>query len=289
VPSGQSIGGTITWTNNLPDSVSNVVVKLSLKGPVLDTNAISSQDGFYNSSDQTIVWSKDQEPTLENVAPGASGTLSFTAGTLPVGSGGTLYANPVVDLNVTVQGTRTGEGNVPENVSSAASTQVLLSSNAALSAQAEHFSGPFTNSGPMPPQAEQSTTYSVLWTVQNSSNTIANATVSATLPQYVTFISSGNDNNVVYDSKSRTVTWTLGDVKAGVGYTAPARSTAFQVALTPSASQVGQAVALTGQAVLQGQDRFAQVGITANADAPTTALSNENGYSPNMGTVAPKQ
>jgi hypothetical protein len=286
--SGTPLQGTVTWTNNLPDTVSDVIVKLSLKGPTLDPSSISSQSGFYQSSDNTILWSKDQNSALGSVAPGASGTLPFTFSTLPVGSGGTLYSNPVIDLNVTVQAARQGQGDVPETVSSAAASRVLLSSAAHLQAQAFHFTGPFANTGPMPPQAEQNTTYSIVWTVTNSSNTIANAAVSATLPQYVTFVSAQSGSGITYDAKSRTVTWTLGDVKAGTGYTLSARTGAFQVSLFPSASQVGQAPTLTNQATLVAQDRFAQVGVSATVDAPTTQLQSDAGFGANMGTVAPK-
>lgn len=175
---------------------------------------------------------------------------------------------------------------MPETVSSAASTEVQVSSVARLTAQALHFSGAFANTGPMPPVPGQKTTYTVEWGATNTSNTIANAIVSATLPTYVTFVSAGAGSGITYDTKSRTVTWTMGDVEAGAGFTKPSRTAAFQVSLLPSSSQSGQSPALTGPATLSAQDRFAQVQVTATADAPTTQLSNDAGYSANMGVVS---
>ncbi len=283
---GQPVQGSITWTNNLPDAITNAQLTLTLKGPMLDTASISSSNGFYQSADTSITWTKDQDATLAQVPPGGTGKLQFSFATLLPGTGGTVYSNPTVDLNVTVQGVRQGESGVPQNISSAASAQVTVASAVKLTAQATHFSGAFQNQGPMPPRAEQQTSYTIVWTVSNSSNTIGNATVAAVLPPYVTFVQA--QSGVTYDAGSRTVTWALGELKANVGYSTAARSAAFQVTLLPSSSQVGLSPNLTGAATLSGQDRFAQVAVQTTAAAPTTALQGDLGFQTGMGAVGAK-
>ncbi|MEK7612961.1 MAG: hypothetical protein AAB449_02335 [Patescibacteria group bacterium] len=283
---GMSVQGTVTWQNNLADAVSDVQLALALDGPMLDKGSVQVANGFYQSSNSTIIWTKDQDPSLASVAPGGTATLQFSFATYPPGTGGTIYANPTIDLNLTINGVRVGEGNVPQQISSAASMAVSLASALSLEARGLHFSGAFSNSGPMPPKAENETTYTVLWTVKNSSNTVANAKVSTVLPPYVNFVKG--ESGVTYDAGSRTVVWTMGDLKAGVGYNLPVRTASFQVALTPSLSQVNQSPALTGNALFTGQDRFAQVQVQTSAEAPTTALSGESGFESGMGVVAPK-
>jgi hypothetical protein len=280
---GQTLQGTITWQNNTQDPISNLQIGLALSGPALDTNSIQATNGFYQSANSSIIWSSAQDADLVSVAPGATGQLQFSFATLPTGSGNVLITNPTINLNLTVQGNRQNSGNVPEQVSSAASAMVELASQVSLTAVSEHSQGGFTNIGPVPPKAETATSYTILWTVKNSSNTIANASVSATLPPYVDFMQAPNGSGISYDSGSRTVTWNLGDVKSGVGYNSAARQAAFQVTLTPSSSQVGQTPQLTGDAVLSGQDRFAQVQVSATASGPTAQTSD--GAS---GVVAPK-
>ncbi len=282
---GASQVGVITWQNNLPDTVSNMQVVLTLVGSVLDAKSINSGDGFYQSTNNTITWTKDQVPTLASVPPGGTGTLSFTFATLPPGSGGTVYANPTVDLSVSVSGVRPGQDSVPETVASAASTQVVLSSLLGLTAQALHFSGTFPNTGAMPPVVGKPTSYTILWTAANSSNTIANAAVSATLPPYVQFVAAQPGSNITYDAPSRTVIWNIGDLKAGAGYSSGTVAGSFQIAFTPSVSQVGSEPALTGQATLTGQDRFANVKVQTTADAPSTLLNADSGFTGSMGQV----
>lgn len=288
IPGAQVVDGTITWQNNLSVPVSNLELHLTLSGPMLDPSSVQSGSGFYQSQNSTIVWSKDQDSTLAAVPPGGSGTEQFSFSTLAPGTGGTVYTNPTIDLNVGVSGVREGETGVPETVSSAATLQASIASALTLDVQALHFSGPFQNGGSMPPRAEQTTAYTIQWTVKNSANAVANATVAATLPPYVEFVSAGQNNSVTYDSGSRTVTWDLGDLNAGVGYSTPARVAAFQVALTPSTSQVGGTPTLTSDAQLQGEDRFAQVGVQATAQAPNTVLQGDTGFTSGMAQVAPK-
>ena len=267
VSSGQSISGTINWKNNLSDSVSNIEVSLVLAGPVLDTQSVQSANGFYQSQSNTITWTSAQDPSLAQVAPGASGTLNFSFATLPPGTGGVVYTNPKVTLTLNVKGTR-GSELTPESVSALTTTDVVVGSLLSLEAQSLYDEGPYQNSGATPPRAEQPTTYTLQWTAKNSSNAIANTNVSAVLPLYVTY--KTGQTGVTYDAASRTVRWDVGELKAGTGYTLGARTAAFQVILNPSVSQVGQTPALTGTAALAGTDRYAQIQVSAQAQGPTT-------------------
>lgn len=287
-PAGKTLQGSVTWQNNLSEAVSDIEMVLSFEGAPLDLSSISAQSGFYQSKERSIIWTKAQDPSLAQVSPSGGGTLSFSFATLPPGSGGTLYTNPTVDLNLTIKGTRQSEGSVPQNVAFAASTQVTLASNISLEAKALHFSGAFSNFGPMPPRAESQTSYTILWTVKNSSNAVANATVVTILPPYVKFASAAPGSGITYDEASRTARWSLGDVAAGVGYSGAARTGAFQIVFTPSTSQIGESPALTGSALLTGQDRFAQIPVEARADAPTIELSGDSGYNSSMGEVQDK-
>jgi hypothetical protein len=289
VAAGKALQGVVKWQNNLSDAVSDVQLVLTFVGPALDKNAVSAPNGFYQSANSSIIWSKDQDGSLGSVPPGGQSSFLFTFATLPPGAGNVLITNPTITLNLEVRGTRQGGSSVPEKISSAASLQVALASAASITAQTFHFSGPFTNIGPMPPRAETATTYSIVWTVKNSSSALANTVASAVLPPYVEFMSAIPGEGVTYDAASRTVKWPIGELKAGVGYTLAARQAAFQVSLSPSTSQIGSAPTLTGPLTLSGLDRFAQVQVDSQAAAPTTKISGEAGFSAGMDIVGAKQ
>ncbi len=283
---GTPINGTITWENSLPTAVSNVTLQLSITGAILDQSSVNAANGFYQSSNSTITWNSQDDPDLATVPAGGTGTVQFSFNTLSA-SNTTLYTNPTISLSLAASGLRSDQTTgVPDTVASAATAQVNVASLVTLTEQALHFTGPFQDGGPMPPVVGQNTTYTIKWTVTNSSNSLANTTVSTTLPPYIQFVAAQLGSGVTYDSASRTVTWNLGNVPAGVGYTGASPETAFQVALMPSLSQVGQAPDLTGGSTLTAEDRFAQSPIQVNTNAPTTQLTNDSGYTNAMGDVS---
>jgi hypothetical protein len=283
VAAGKTLQGTISWANNLSDSLSDLELSLQLDGPALDKNSISAQNGFYQSNNSTIVWTSSADPALASVPPGGSGNILFSFATLPPGANGSLITNPTVTLTLQVKASRQGDasGGV---ISSVATTKVVLASQISLTAQSFRNSATLPTSGPVPPRAESESSYVVTWTVNNSANTVANGVVQTVLPPYARFVSAENGSGITYDQSSRTVRWSLGDIKPGAGYTAPSRQASFQVAITPSTSQVGSIINLIGDSSLSGLDRFAQISLTASASAPTTATSD--GVS---GVVGPKQ
>jgi hypothetical protein len=261
VGAGSEVQGTVNWQNNLQTPVSNVQVTLVLSGAMIDTSSVNAGTGFWRSSDNSIVWTPDRDPTLATAAAGQNGQLMFSFKTRAPGQGGTIYTNPTATLSATVQAERPADqSGGATSVSSTAQTQLAIASQVALSVAAH------AASGPTPPVANQATTYTVRWSATNSSSVVGNATVSTVLPPYVTFVAGGT--GIAYDDASHTVTWQIGDLPAGAGYTKAALANSFTVTLTPSTSQVGTAPTLTGATALAGTDRFAGAPVHASAPAP---------------------
>lgn len=264
---------SLSYTNTLPTSVTDAIVSVKLAGAAVDYNSIQTANGFYNSVNHTVVFSKDTDPSLAVLAPGASGIGTFTFMTLPTNA--SLPA-PTITFTTAVSGTRVGQANVPGQVSSTATKTAKVATAVTLLASALHSSGPLANTGPIPPHANQATTYTVSWNARNAGSAIAGGTMTTILPNYVTYtgLTSGS-GSFSYNDASRMVTWNIGDLTQGAsaqGY--------FQVSLTPSTSQKGNTAILTRTASFSGYDRFAGVQISANADVVTTETKGDPGYKP---------
>ena len=273
---GSTQSVTLSYANTLATTVTDATVAVAVSGTAIDFNSIRTTNGFYNSSNHTIVFSRDTDPSLASLAPGASGIGTFTFTTLPVGT-----PSPTVSFAISVSGTRVGQSNVPEQVTSSTVKTAKVATTVDLSAVSSRTIGGLGASGPIPPRADQASTYSVVWTAEDKGSAVAGGTVTATLPTYIAYTGkTSGAGTFSYDSASHTVTWNTGDLAQG-----GSAQGVFQVSFTPSTSQKGAVAQLTSQASFSGYDRFAGVSVSADADPATTEMLRDPGYVPNDALV----
>jgi hypothetical protein len=277
---GRSLRVTLTWFNNLSNSVSNVNISTKLSGSAYDKTTVFPDLGFFNSANDEIVWSQKTNPDLASIGAGGSGTVSFTITPKNKGTSINLITNPVITLTANVSGNRTQESDVPRSISSAVTRNILISSDVSLSGRIVRTIGPFLNTGPIPPKAERSTTYTVVWDVDNTSNALSGAQVTATLPSYVKWqnMVSPNTEDVTYDQNSGLVTWKIGNVDAHTLSSLRRKEVAFQVSFTPSINQVGQFPTIVNQATLVATDSFTNTALQSSQGYLTTRFSTDPGY-----------
>ncbi len=286
--SGQKVRADITWFNNLPVQVTDATLEVSLRGEALNKNSVSVERGFYRSVDNTIIWSKETDPNFTSIAPGESGRVSFSFAPFGVSSG-VQVTNPEINLVVDILGKRISARNVPEEIRSSITRTVKVASDLLFTTRAVHFTGPFNNSGPMPPQAEKETTYTIIWTVTNSTNAVSDVRVDATLPSYVRWMNvvDPTDGKVTYNPIGGKVLWDIGDLPAGGTTGSPQREVAFQVALLPSLSHVRTDPVVINKQTVGGYDQFTERTITGTKSALTTRLSTDPGFRTGMDEVTP--
>jgi len=283
-PLGNSNRVVVSWQSNNPTKVTDAVIEVALKGDVLDRYNIYVDDGgFYRSSDDTIVWDKTVNSELASVEPGAHGTLGFTFSPIALGiDARTKIKNPQITLNVSAQAHRISDANVPEQISTFATRTVKFETELKLSAQTLYFSGPFKNTGGVPPKANKETTYTVKWIVRNSSNNVSNAIVKTSLPIYVKW--TGNTapktEDISYNQDNSTVTWNVGRLQAW-----GTREGEFQISFLPSLSQLNQSPDLTGQNVLTGTDDFTKTALDDTRVPVSTYFSSDPQFSSNEANV----
>lgn len=280
IQSGKSIQGLLTWENTLANAIQDGQVSVALSGSALDPTAIFSPGGFYRSSDTTILFNSDKDPSLKLLKPGSSGSGSFSLQT-KTGAALASLRNPSITLTVSVSGRRVGETGVSNEIASTVKRTLKVATDFLISSRVVRTVGPFTNTGAWPPVADKPTTYTILLSVSNSVNTIADGAATMTLPSYMQF--TGKVSGIVsYNETSRTVTWDLGDVPAGV-----TREAAFQVSLTPSSSQKNTAPVIVGEQTLIGFDRFIGSQVKSAAPALDIRAETDPAYQFSQGAVQP--
>ena len=138
------------------------------------------------------------------------------------------------------------------------------------------------NSGPIPPTVGTPTTYTVTWELKNYFNDVKNAKIRAVLPQNVRLTGKVLPDtelpNFSFDNNSREIVWNVSggeQIIAGTGILNNAPLIAFQVSLTPDASQRGATASLIGEANITAEDQFTGSIAKGNTPLINTSLPDD--------------
>ncbi len=278
----------VRYANNLDTRIDDLKIRAKISGNAFNEKTINVQGGYYDSSKDTITWDKTYQNRLREVNTGDSDSVSFSVSPLTLfSSEGGLLSNPLINIEVSVEGDQSIQGVESTELTNSSSVLVRIISDVGFSAKALYFSGPFTNSGPIPPKAEEETTYAIVWTLSNTSNSISNAEVNSTLPPWMSFLGSISPAGEVltYNSSTRSIQWKADRIPKGAGLIAGARSVAFKVSLKPSISDVGGTPTIINSSILTGHDDFANVDVRVNKSSLNTRLDSDPAFPQNGGNV----
>jgi len=286
-PSTAPIAVQIQYANNLDTSVNDFQIVAKLSGNAFDPKTVSASDGFYDSAANTITWDSNSNSEFQAINPGNTGTVAFSVSPLSLYSAaGGMLSNPTISVEVDVAGKQAVQGFATNQLTNSSSADIKIISDVGFSDKALYYSGPFTNTGSIPPKAGQATTYTIVWSLSNTANNISNAQVTSTLPAWMTFVGPflPANENLIYNPSTREITWGAGNIPTGAGIVGDPRSVSFQVSFTPSLSQVGAIPTILNSATLTGHDDFANVDVTVNKGALNTQLNGDTSF-PNNGSI----
>jgi hypothetical protein len=272
-----SVKVDISYFNNLPTSITDAEIRVKVAGSAFDKVSISPDQGLYDSSLGEIVWNGRTTNSLQQVEGSGSGKVSFNITPKNLSSAQKQVINPDLTFTVSIKGKRVSESNVPENIISTASRVIKVSSNVSLVGQVIRSSGPFINTGMIPPQAEKDTTYTVVWTVDNTTNNISDTLVMASLPAYVKWLAktSPSTEDISYDNSTGKITWNAGGTSAYTKGSSHRKSVSFQVSLRPTINQIDSVPTLVNQAKLTATDDFTGEDLESNLGILTTRFSTD--------------
>lgn len=267
----QVVRGEIQWFNNLTTAVEDAEIHLKFSGNAYDKTAVVPDSGTFISAQNEIVWNQKNIKELAKLGPGESGRVTFNL-TPKDTTRGAGIVNPQVLFEISMRGDRPSESNVPETIASGLSRLAKVSSSVSIAGQVVRSRGDFENSGPVPPRAEETTTYTIIWTAYNTSSNISGVKVESVLPPYVKWLgrTSPGSEDISYSQTDGRLIWNIGNMRSGAGSAGSAndnnsnrRQVAFQIAFEPSVSQVGQSPTLVQRTFLTATDDFSGTSLRA--------------------------
>jgi hypothetical protein len=267
---GRGVNGQIRITNTLSDIIYDTEIDLVLGGNALSDETVDQTDGFYDSLTNTISWTPATNNRLLEIEPGESVVLSFNF--VPDES---VRQTPVVTLSAAVESRRVRESRVPERLAGSIERMVQVASIPTMLSEARR------TSGPIPPEINQVTNYTISLLAETASNNLNNVVVTTVLPPYVTYADdTSGAGSVSYNEATRTVTWQVGEIEVGQ----PAVGS-FAVSFRPTVAQVDRIPVLIEEQRLRAEDAFTGSVVRATQRGVTTEMSTELGFAPDNGRV----
>jgi uncharacterized repeat protein (TIGR01451 family) len=235
-----------------------------------------------------ILWTRAQIPGLASLPAHGEGAIDFS---LPIKNFADLQQSAVGDYTGSTLTARAIL--IPIDASQAElpkieTSPLILSLNSDLNftnRAAYYFTdGTPLGSGPIPPTVDRETEYLVFWELKNKIHEVENITVSAVLPEQISWrnnfsISTGE---VKYDEATRAVSWTINRLPTTSG---PASLT-FHLALKPTAADVGKLMKILNNATLTATDLVTRDTITITSNILTTNLETDK-FGRGQGIVEP--
>ncbi len=275
IPAGKKSDVQIDVKNTLDETVYDMVIEVVPGGNALTEDSIVTDNGFYDSNTGTVRWETSSNPDFAQVFPGGTRTLSFDVN--PTNSRGTAS----FELVVNIYARRVAESSAVEQLLGTVRTEAKYSSEILLGAQAGYNSSTFTDTGPVPPEVGETTTYTLTLVARAGVNDVTGAIVHTSLPVYIEWLDEySGDGKVTYNNVSKQLEWDIDTIAAN-----RQKELTFQVDILPSISQVDKTPILLNSQQLRANDRFTGVLLQANGGTVTTELSTEAGYEKGNGKV----
>lgn len=282
------IQGEIRWTNNLDTKVNDLEIRAKISGNAVDRKTINAEQGFYDSAIDTITWDKSSKNGFEEVNPGDSGSVNFSVSPLSLFSAmGGILSDPVINVNISISGKQLVAGYATADLNNSDLGIVRIISDVGFAGKALYYSGPFTNTGPMPPKVGKETSYTIVWSLSNTANNISKGAVRSSIPSWMKFTGSisPSGEDLIYNSSTKEIVWNIGGIPKGTGIALPGRSVSFQLMFIPSLSQVNTMPVIINDSILTGHDDFAKVDVRVSKTSLRTQLDNDPLFPPAGGAV----
>lgn len=270
---GDELKYTLTYANKGVSEMKDVVVMAVLDSDLLDWETLKDKNNGQKKG-SSIVWSKAEIPSLEELKSNDEGKIEFSLKVKPYSEKDlgkkfeiTSYAQFNIGNADELQGNTDNRSNTIIN---------KINSDFSLDEKLRYFNEDNlpVGTGPLPPQVGETTTFRVYWTITNNLHELDNAIVETTLPTYVKWSDKNRSSvgSVQYDSANNKVIWQIGRLPISV-FRADAE---FDISFTPADADRDKILVLLNGSGAQAVDIITGSQIARTTKAKTTKLEDDD-------------
>jgi hypothetical protein len=252
---GDRLRYRITFKNNFQETLRDIVIVAELSGRMFDFPSVVT-NGAFDSRDRTITFHGGNTPQLLFLNPEESGSVEFEIKAFESILAG--IRNPTISVNVEMtSATRPRDLGIEDVMSASVSIESKINGVFNLAANVllrdPVYGGVLV--GPWPLRAGQTTQMSARLVVGAVGNDLENILVSTILPSGVNYIGNVQGNTagteIVFSPRAGRLEWRIPRLAAH-----QQRELIFQIGVTPSIADIGDAINILNPATLTGADSF---------------------------------
>ncbi|MFC1788069.1 hypothetical protein ACFLZY_02515 [Patescibacteria group bacterium] len=235
-----------------------------------DWETVSLKDGVLK--DNKLVFDKNSISELADLEPNQSGVIDLS---LPIFN--TIDPETMADhftLSLKAEMSKIGSVETPRTINTSPIT-VSLNSDLSIKTMARYFMSEeeVVGTGPLPPEVGETTSYDLVWQINNSLHELTDLSMTTKLPADVAWLDKGRTEigNLSYDDTTRMVKWKIDKLPIDLKQA----EAVFKVAITPSEADVGAFFKLTNTTAMQATDNQTKDQISKAQDVINTELAND--------------
>ena len=262
---GELLHYEIFFKNVGEKGLTNLFMVNQFEDSILDFESMNSNNGDYQPGDNSIIFDWNKNPKLQYLSPLEEGKVEFW---IRVKDDLANIKNPIIKNHIFI-------GQTKQSFTTKVNSKLVVE-------QKGYFENDiFENSGPTPPEVGEETTYTITWTPKSYYSDVENVKVKALLPSNVELVGEvfpeEEISNFTFDSQTREIVWSVGDLKKGV----EGSTIAFQIKLIPNSGQRGSTAILVNQVIITGYDSWTESNLSSssisiNTNLPTSSSTNED-------------
>lgn len=253
---GEALAHVIRFRNDGDIGLRDLILTADLDPETLDMTSLNTGSGVFNPVTRQIMWKASDLPRLNRLDPGEGGEVNFSVSVRE-----DIETRLAGRKNIAVETmARIDSPDVPtpigaNKVIASNMSRVKLLSRVDFTLRGSYADEIMPNTGPIPPQVGQETTYTFRARLSSALNDITQSSVTFFLPGNVRYVGvpAGSVETVRWTERSGELVWEVGTLSSGASN---ARELVFQIGLTPDVTLVDKSPVLIKSTVFGGKDDF---------------------------------
>jgi len=276
---GDKLNYSLSYVNKGETDMKDVIIMAVLDSNFLDRATLNDENKGQEKGN-SIIWTKEEIPSLAELKPEQEGTIDFSLSLVPFNEKYLNYSANDFQVKSYAQFSIGGSEDISSEKEGSIDNQSntiinKINSDLSLKEEVRYFSEDNVpvGTGPLPPKVGEETSFKVYWTLTNNLHELQDARVEVFLPSYVSWNNKNRTSvgSISYDDSSRKVTWDIGRLPITV-YKADAE---FNISITPGESDRNKIMVLLPGSKASAIDTETKGVVESATKAKTTKLEDD--------------